>query len=419
MSYFFIWLTCLISYILFNEPIFVFIPYLLYWFYFSIKLFKGKAISIELFFVFLSVYLFMGSAYFVIEDITLTVYKYVEKAPFYFDSRSKKTLTSIYSLFLLPCYFVSMKRLPPLTSLSCDYYKGETIGKLASCFLLINIIYASYIYKILGGKYIFWSDLSASYFNLLGWFTMISTAFIVAAFTNSPSSKRKLFYFLVFILLSLMIALHIRLYAVAIVFALLLNAEIRGFRLNAKWVSLLAILLSFIVLQSVLRFQKFDFSDFYNLTFTILGEFILPHISSYYLIIDPLYQIGGPDYLDIFKQFLPTSIRPVSSLYEIRTKYLLYNVDIWPVGGIFFIGQLYYFFGLLSFPLFSIFIIFMSKLKSNLIDKQYSILLVMLPSIFMILPRMELWTIRVSFIGFLLIMALKIIFHKRCYHDLS
>ncbi|MBT5492598.1 hypothetical protein HOK00_10390 [bacterium] len=152
----------------------------------------------------------------------------------------------------------------------------------------------------------------------------------------------------------------------------------------------------FLLISNIFRFNDFSFEQTYIVLFSMLGEFIMPNISTFYLINNPLHFDSLFAIQDLYFQLLPSSVRPSSELYAFRDYYLSRSIDPWPIGGIYFLGQFYFYFGIFYIFILIGLIKYLIEIQNILINRKFSLLLLLFPMLVMILPRMELWTLRNS-----------------------
>lgn len=382
---------------------------------FLVALISKRITTVDLFFLFYSLYLLFGVLFFAVAFFQDIVCEVVTEGCFDLNSELSVVYSCILTTALTPCYLAlksSRVREGLDDGVGLSYRASTLLGVIAIFMVLITSSYSIYLYYLTGGAYIFWSGVDSSYFNALGWLTILSLSVIVLAFNHLDYKKLYVFYVLVFVLIVVLALLHIRIYAAAVLFSLLLNMEIRGFRFDKKALIILIIVFAGVLAQSVFRFQNFDYSDVKNLAFTLSGEFLLPHISSFYLMQNPFGINSSFSVTDLFTQLLPSDMRPYPELYSFRDEYIKAGVHPWPIGGIFFIAQLYYFFSYFGIGVYLLLFFSIIRLKTSLSRGNYTIWYAVLPPLFMILPRIELWTLRACLVNMLLLMFIKYVLKR-------
>ena len=270
-----------------------------------------------------------------------------------------------------------------------------------------------FIHISTGGQYALTvGSFDQRYSNLLGINILIVSLLIPFCHVNEDYKKHIWFSILIIILSFAILKIHFRMLSALILICLLINFEMRGFKIKFIHFLFLIIIFFIITLQSLFRVQHFNFSNSNALIFGILGEFFLSQIYFVAALLNPYqYELHFINYFDFILQLLPSVIRPVSAIDDFRTFNLQFGLDAAPIGGISIIGQsilyLKYFFPLLLW-LVALYLLFCQKLIKQ---RTPHIILAGLPISLMILPRNYIWLLRNFLIAILIIFILKLIFN--------
>lgn len=273
------------------------------------------------------------------------------------------------------------------------------IGQFTTIYLFLVFTFLVYLKYSLKGKYIAYVDESSFMFSILSWLNLLSVPLIAFSFNSFAYFKQKKFLIMCFANLIMFALLGIRLSSIMYLFAILTNLIIRGFDIkNRRNIMLLGVLLIFILVQAVYRFGgNLAFNPF--ILFTVLGEFFFSTISSHYFINDP-YNYGiDIKFFDLFSQILPGFARPENYITKFYKYYISKGISPWPAGGLFFYGQLYFYFNIFIFPVVFIIGKFLSLLSNSIKKGNCTYLVASLPIIFMVLPRLPIFLFKSYFIS--------------------
>ena len=305
----------------------------------------------------------------------------------------------LFCYILLPVLNKKMNFIKYRIYLEKGFHKRvfDTLGKISIFGFLLNIIFLIGIVIYTKGTYIHFIPNTGKLFNMIGWITILNSSLIVYSFVTRNYKEKKIYSIILMINIMLYYKLRIRMYLMLILFSMLLNFQLRGYKFKKKHIFILVVGVILVLYGNILRFNGLKAKLDLNTFFIVFGEFIMPSISGNYLVNNMLaYKISFYDKIfNLFLQFLPTSIRPEAILYKFYNFYLKNNINIWPAGGVAIVGQLYFFLG--DFYIF--FTYFLKKIFIKIKNKKYSIhILAGIPMLFMILPRMEIWAVRNSII---------------------
>lgn len=269
---------------------------------------------------------------------------------------------------------------------------GNWCEILLVCFIVILMI----LYYYTDGVYIWYSNITnaAKVFNYISWIAILISGLVPMAHLDYDYKQKKGFLLLAIGVVIMYWKLKIRMYCALFLLGILINLHLRGMVIKRKHFLLMIPLLGVFLMGNIWRFESYKFGNFTNDIFSVFGEFFLPNISAYYLINNPLNYDGGFRFLDLLSQLLPSALRPQASLYKFAEFYISNGQNPWPVGGIAFQGQMYYYFGFFFEMAFIIVAFYLNAVRKNLVQRRRSILVACFPLFCMIMPRMEVWTLR-------------------------
>lgn len=298
-----------------------------------------------------------------------------------------------------------------ITTSNRDQLVFIKIGLLTEIFCVFFIFLLLYISLKTGREYIANSDVQGRDFilNTMGWGGVILSGLIPFSYKNVKINKTKRFFILIGLVVLLLGSLGIRMYSSIFIFLLLINLNMRGYILPAKSIFFIAIVFFILLYVAILRFNVLSFDDISVILFTMFGELIIPNLSAIFLINNPLNLDQSLVFTDLFAQLLPSVVRPHPNLYIFRDYYIAQGFDPWPIGGIFYLGQLFFYFNWMFVFVIILLCVYFSALQNLLYQKKVSLLIIAFPMLAMILPRVELWVMRSSLISlfiYLLIFAL-------------
>jgi hypothetical protein len=380
----------------------LYIKYVAYIYFFAIyfRIFKRAYLEkmdiVDLLIAYLLLYPLFGVIVFSEEELIQKLSSFIN-GTIIFDKESVFKYIFLIMIGLIPfSYITSTKLSVNLRKKNVRNIRYDLVGIFAEVGLVFFTLFLIYLYYITGGQYIWFTDVAnkSELFNLVSIFSIFLSPLISLAYVDHDYKSKKRFTLLVIFVIVLIFLLKIRMYAALYIFSLLLNLNIRNMKFTRKRMSFLLVTLVILLFGNILRFQHFDFTNIWVVLFSTFGEFIMPNISSYYMITNPL---GFNEILkikDLFLQLLPSIIRPYPVLYEFRDFYLSRGIDPWPIGGLYFQGQLYFYFNVFYIiPMFFV-SLYLIKIKEYMYNKIYSISIVSLPIFSMVLPRMEIWVLR-------------------------
>lgn len=299
-----------------------------------------------------------------------------------------------------------------------DESKLSLFSKFCGTFTIFLILCFSfpliiYIYVTTGGQYALTVDtLEGKYTNLLGWNTVIISSLIPFCYVRDNYKNKKIFTFIIVLLSLAILKIHFRMHSAIILMCLLINFEIRGFKIKFKHFLFLLLVFFIITFQALLRYQNFNYNNSAASISALLGEFFL---SQFYLVstaINPYdYEVSFVNYFDFAIQMLPTSIRPESAIRDFLEYNHQYGLEAAPIGGLSIIGQSILYLGYF-FPI-GLWLIgfFLFIFKKIILNKIPHLALAGLPISLMILPRVDIWGMRSFLIGITLLLFLKLIFN--------
>lgn len=366
----------------------------------------SKLNVVDLIIFFLSLYLSLGFAFFSILEFR----EIVESSVFVNIGNNTLLLSIIqivYLIILVINYIALFIKARPIKKIALLDKDNKNYDSVILFFLFLTLFYCIYLYYLTGGKYIHFTDIDESVFNRLGWLVTLSSSLIASGFAGKNYTESKILLFLTVTIILILTLLSIRLFSAIFIFSLLVNLQVRGLVINKKAILLFIITFFMIVSRSIFRFQSFDLHNTTLLVVTFLGEFIIPHISTYYLFENSVSFGGWYNFIDLISQLFPYSFRLPALLYGFKDAYLETGINPWPIGGIFFVGQFYFYFGLFGFFVYLILIYFLSSLKSSISRGRSSVFYAAIPPIAIILPRMELWTLRAAVLNVFIILIIK------------
>jgi hypothetical protein len=373
-------------------------------------LFEKKITIVEIFLVFFSLYI-LGS-YFIFNTLLFSLIEDV----FFIKTPS----LTMYELCILNMYFFLYTKILFIILLDTINKKIKTISinnlcqfnKIYYIPLCIYSIFLIFIKIKYGNYFAFIEDSPDFMYSLISYGGIICSPIIISSNINYPWYKKKFFIVITIVPIVTLALIGIRIYSLLIIFSVILNMQLRGLKLYSKTiVLLLLLLLGFVLFQSVIRAGLNSIGDMYSLA-TLLGEFFLPAISSYYLIIDPGQFYPHINIIDFIISILPSKLIPYISLNDFAGFYFRKGILTWPVGGIFLYGQLYFYFGKFSVFVMILLSTYLLRTKNKLNSKNIDFSVICLPLLFIILPRYPLYLIKSVFVGLVLFLFLKFLIVK-------
>ena len=399
-------LIAIIFFIL-SESSGIFYLSLIYYIHYIFNFIKFRSFNIVyLAHVFISIYFIFGLLIFNIYEYREFFLHNIDEA--LFSNKNLTIVNFIYfiSLILLD-WFYKPTKLSPINNKNV-FYK-DTNGLYSKLVLTCSIAYLVVLifsYYYLNGRYIWFIQETKGSIELKIIWQLISSgglylsALLPFIYINERYNKNKFIYLIVFLSSITLLMLGIRMYAMLLLFPIIINMQLRGFIYEGYKIYLYYIIFGLSVLIfAIFRFQTFDYTNTMAILETVAGEFVFPHSSAFYIIINPLsYDYWIVNLQDLLLQIMPASIRvEFNPILEEYTKYLLSNGLIAGYGGYFLVGQLYFYFGFLFFiPLLLISKYF--NVMNNVLFYKKKIYLMSFFSIFiLVLPRMQIWTMKAMF----------------------
>lgn len=374
--------------------------------------FKGMLTVIDVVILFLSIYLYFGGVYYGSPEFRALASKLFSVN----IGNNQEIIDAIYLVFLSLLFFnafISMLnlRLSPLKPIK--YLQKKSVINIFGVVLLsVTIIFSFYVYMKTNGRYLHFSDEGEIYFNTLGSLIVYSSSFLVIAFSGYKHYEKKWFYVLTLMLVLLLTMMSVRMFAAVLLFSILLNYQIRGGRFNVKVLLFLSLIFALIISRSIFRFQTFDMTNVLLTQMSLVGEFFIPSISTYYFFENAVDYNFLFNWTDLITQMLPSNFRSFARLYEFRLDYISNGQDPWPIGGLLFVGQFYFYFSFFGFIVYFYMMYFLLRIKSNLQSEKFTLWYAVVPIFCMVLPRMELWTLRAVLVNIVLLIVFKVILSK-------
>ena len=399
-----------------GQPLYLFYLSIIYYIFYLIEFIRFKNLNvIYLAHVFISTYFIVGLVVFNVYEFRALFLYNIDESLFNTHNLSKINYCYLISLSLLKWYYrPSYLRTINTMEMSCCSVTNNTYARIVGIWAITYLICLSFIYFYLDGRYIwFIQDAKGSYELQVVWRVISSGGLYLSALLplyrfNTPCAQGKIFYLAVFSASFILLLLGIRMYAVLLVFSVILNAQLRGYRYQGRSLYLFYIILGLFFLSfAIFRFQTFDYSNSFALLQTIFGEFIYPHSSAFYIIINPLSFNFWPYSLqDLLFQILPFGLNDeFTPLLEGYTSFLFSNGLVAGYGGYFLLGQLYFYFGFLYFIPILIFSKFFCYADKALDKKKKPYFLTVFPIFLLVLPRMEIWTLQALFYNFVFVLT--------------
>ncbi|WP_035589111.1 O-antigen polymerase [Hippea jasoniae] len=400
---------------LFNEAKLLFYLSIVYFVYYIVEFIRFKSFNIVyLAHVFISIYFILGLLVFNIYYYRVFFLHNIDESLFTFSNLSKVNYIYLISLLLLNWFFRPTKLSFDIL-ISKTYFEKTHIlySKFVSFYIVIYLFALIFSYKYLDGRYIWFIQENKGSFELNLIWRLISSGglYLSALFPlyriNDHYSKSRFIYLFILVLVFILLLLGIRMYAALLIFAMLFNAQLRGFRYQGVALYLYYVVFGLGILSfAIFRFQTFDFTNTLKIIETIAGEFVFPHSSSFYIIINPYsYSFWPYSLQDLFFQILPFKLnnefKPVLEKY---VSFLLSKGQVAGYGGYFIIGQLYFYFGYLFFIPLLLISKFFSLMDTVLRKKRNLYLAVIFPVFLLILPRMQIWTLKALFYNFFFVL---------------
>ena len=379
---------------------------LVYFMQYFIKFIKFKSFDIiYLAHVFISIYFIFGLMVFNIEEYRLFFLHNIQDSLFSDENLTKINFLYFISLLFLS-FFYNPKKLTNNTRVSKYKETNNLYSKLVKYYSIIYLFVLVSSYYYLDGRYIWFIQETKGSMELKIIWQLISSgglylsALLPLIYINEPHNKNKFVYIIVLLSSFLLLKLGIRMYAVLILFSILLNMQARGFRYNGYKIYIYYIVFGLAILSfAMFRFKVFDFTNTMAIIESVTGEFIFPHSSAFYIITNPLfYEYFFINLQDLVLQIMPTSVAiEFKPILEEYTTFLYKNGIIAGYGGYFLLGQLYFYFGYLFFiPLLFISHYF-QIMNSVLIKREKLYLMTIFPIFLLVLPRMQIWTFKALF----------------------
>jgi hypothetical protein len=321
----------------------------------------------------------------------------------------------VYELRLLNMFFFIHTKILFIVLLDINAKKIKLVlidnpGQFNKIYFIPLIVFSVFILfiKIKYNDYFtFIEDAPDSLYSLVSYGSIICSPIIISSNIKYPWYKKRLFIIISIIPIVLLALLGIRIYSLLFIFSVILNMQLRGLKLYSKNVLFfILIVLGFVLFQSVVRAGLSSFGDLFSIL-TLLGEFFFPGISSYYLIIDPVKFYPHINVVDFITSLLPAKLIPYISLNDFAAYYYKRGISVWPVGGMFLYGQLYFYFGIFSVLVMSLLSFYLLRVKQSLLSKKLDLNVVGLPILFIVLPRYPLYLIKSVLVGLLLFLFLK------------
>ena len=265
---------------------------------------------------------------------------------------------------------------------------------LIAAIIISLIFFLIYVYKLTGGQYIGFTESNFGAFNILGWLSILVSGSVFSLYSKRYNPRKKLIYKFLLMLIIMFWVLRIRMYCAMFVMMIMLCKHMEGMKLKRKHIALLFLCMSALLLAATLRFSSYRYGDFYYDLFTIFGEFALSGVSSYYLINNPFGYSNIFKFLDLVFQLLPSSMRPSSYLMEFHNFCVAHGHNPWPIGGIQFQGQMYFYFGIFFIIGEALVAVYLLYIRRKLNAMIVTPLVASFPIFCLVLPRLPIWTLR-------------------------
>jgi hypothetical protein len=382
------------------------------WFITARRLFIEKKITIiEIFLVFFSFYVFGSYFFFNTLLLSLTGKMFSIKVP----------VPTIYELRIINIYFFLHTKILFIVLLDVKnntkrFVSINNPAQFNKVYFIPVIIYSVFLLflKIKYRNYFtFIEDAPDIMYPLISYGGIICSPIIISSNINYPWYRKRLFIITTIIPIVLLALIGIRIYSLLFIFSVILNMQIRGLKIyNKKVLFSIMVVLGFVLFQSVVRAGLSGFGNLFSIL-TLLGEFFLGAISSYYLIIDPEKFYPNANIIDFFVSLLPARLIPYRTLDDFAAYYYKRGMLVWPAGGIFLYGQLYFYFGILSFIVMILFSFYLLKIKGDLDSRKLDSSAVCLPLLFIVLPRYPLYLIKSALVGWIFFLFLKLFITKK------
>jgi hypothetical protein len=400
---------------LFKESEFLYYLSIMYFIYYVIEFIRFKSLNIiYLAHVFISTYFLFGLLVFNIYEYRVFFLHNIDDSLFTIDNLSKINYFYLISLLLLNWYYKPTK-LPQNISNEKVYYGSTNIiySKIIDIYVVIYLVVLIFSYKYLNGRYIWFIQESKGSFELQVIWQLISSgglylsALLPLYRINSQYNQNKYIYIFVVTSAFILLLLGIRMYAVLLIFAMLLNMQLRGLRYQGTLLYLYYIVFGLGILSfAIFRFQTFNFTNIMSIIESVAGEFVFPHSSAFYIIINPYSFDFWPYSLqDLLLQIMPFKINnEFKPILEKYVSFLLSNGIVAGYGGYFILGQLYFYFGYFFFIPLLIISKYFSLMDNVLKNKERLYLTVIFPIFLLVLPRMQIWTFKALFYNLLFVL---------------
>lgn len=259
------------------------------------------------------------------------------------------------------------------------------------------LFYLYYIHIATRGVYIAIIQTAAAnkMANLMGWISILTSGAILSVYSNDKGTDKKKWVYLLLVMLVIMFwVLKSRMYCAMFLIEILICKYLDGFRFKKKHIFFLFLCMCILLFTATLRFSSYNYGNFYYDLFTIIGEFALSGVSSYYLINNP-FEFQDPLRIrDLFFQLLPSGMRPMPALMDFHEFCISHGYNPWPAGGIQFQGQMYFYVGIFFLVGEIIVIKYLRYVRRKLNKGQVTPLVAGFPVFCLILPRMQVWTLR-------------------------
>jgi hypothetical protein len=382
------------------------------WFIIARRLFVEKRTTIiEIFLVFFSFYISGAYLLFNTSLLSLTEDAFLIKI----------SVPTIYELRILNIFFLVHTKIQFIVLLDVKekaqkFVSIDNYGQFNKIYYIPIIIYSVFLLfiKIRYGNYFtFIKDSPDIMYSLISYGGIICSPIIISSNIKCPWYKKRLFIIITIVPIILLALIGIRIYSLLFIFSLILNMQVRGLKLYHKSILfLIVILLGFVLFQAVARSGLSEFGNLFSIL-TLLGEFYIPGISSYYLIIDPEKFYPHINIVDFFVSLLPAKLIPYISLNEFASYYYKRGISTWPIGGIFLYGQLHFYFGIFSFIAMILFSFYLLRIRRKLDSKRLDLSVIGLPLLFIVLPRYPLYLIKSVLVGLILFLFFKFLLVKK------